>query len=79
MTNVEKLTNVLLSTNAKIDFHKLQCDDAFNSWLIELLPEIVDCEKCNQNTPWHIYNVLDHILVSVEEINKLTQPSHPSG
>ncbi len=73
MNNIEKLTNVLLSNNAKDNFYKLIEDANFENWLTSLIPEIADCHACEQNTPWHIYNVLDHILMSVEKINELSQ------
>ena len=73
MTNEEKLTKVITSKNVKDNFYQFIKDNDFYKWLIGLMPEIIDCKNCNQNTPWHIYNVLDHILISVEEINKLTK------
>jgi putative nucleotidyltransferase with HDIG domain len=32
----------------------------------------LDCENFEQDNPWHIYNVLDHILHSVENMNEMT-------
>ena len=72
MTNLEKLTDVLMSGNVKNGFYNLLKDKSFKLWILNLIPEIVDCKNCKQNTPWHLYNVLDHILISVEQINKLT-------
>ena len=72
MSEEEKLTSILLTKNVKMNFHTLCIGKNFYGWIKGLIPEIVACKKCQQNTPWHIYNVLDHILVSVEEINKLT-------
>ena len=34
------------------------------------MPQVEDCKNQEQNNPWHKYNVLDHILHSVEEMNK---------
>ena len=34
------------------------------------MPEVEKCKEQKQDNPWHIYNCLDHILHSVEEINK---------
>ena len=72
MSEEEKLTQILLTKNVKMNFHTMCIGKNFYDWIKKLIPEIVACKKCEQNTPWHIYNVLDHILVSVEEINKLT-------
>jgi len=69
-----KLHEILLSENVCEEFHKTYDNDKnFNSWLRNFLPEVEDCKNMKQNNPWHIYNVLDHILHSVEEINKQTE------
>ena len=47
--------------------------NSLKSWLNDVLPEIEDCQNLQQDNPWHIYNCLDHILHSVENINNLTQ------
>lgn len=33
--------------------------------IFEFIPELKDEDKCEQNTPWHIYNVWNHTLVAV--------------
>lgn len=66
------LDKILLSKNVVEDFYKEYKKVEFKTWLLGILPEIEQCEKTEQNNPWHIYNVLNHILHSVEEINNLT-------
>lgn len=43
----------------------------FNTWLNNIMPETQACEDQEQQNPWHKYNVLGHILHSVEAINQL--------
>ena len=73
MTNIEKLKKLLLSDNISTEFYKEYDGGEFKSWLLDILPEIEDCKNQQQNNPWHKYNVLDHILHSVEEMNKQTK------
>lgn len=67
-----KLDEILLSDKVVANFH-----DSYNgelkAWLNSILPEVELCAKQNQDNPWHIYNCLDHILCSVEEMNKQTK------
>ena len=71
---MDTLDKILLSDNVVADFHLAYENDAeFKSWLDQTIPYIALCQKQQQNNPWHKYNVLDHILYSVEEINKQTQ------
>lgn len=72
MNNLETLNKILLSANVVEDFHKAYTNEEFKNWLLIILPEVEDCKNQQQDNPWHKYNVLDHILHSVEEINKLT-------
>lgn len=72
MTNLEKLDNALLSANACEEFYNLYKEEEFRDWILSILPEVEDCNKQKQDNPWHIYGVLEHILHSVEEINKQT-------
>lgn len=72
MNNLETLTNILLSDNVVDDFYK-NYNGEFKKWLLQILPEIEDCKNQQQINPWHKYNVLDHILHSVEEMNKQTK------
>ena len=66
---LETLDNILLSENVVENFHKALEDEKFKNWLLNILPEIEDCKNLKQDNPWHIYNCLDHILHSVDEIN----------
>lgn len=70
---IKLLDKILLSENVVKDFYN-ECDNnaQFKNWLDEILPEIEACKKQAQNNPWHKYNVLGHILHSVEEMNKQT-------
>ena len=69
---LNKLNNILLSENVVENFHNNYNDKTFKFWLNSILPEIENCKNLKQDNPWHIYNCLDHILHSVEEINKQT-------
>lgn len=64
------LDSILLSDRVVEEFYKNYSDDKFKSWLNSILPEVEACRTTEQDNPWHIYNCLDHILHSVEEINK---------
>ena len=68
-----KLDEVLLSDNVVERFHNSYQQSEFKNWIISILPEIEDCINTKQDNPWHIYNCLDHILHSIEEINKQTK------
>ena len=68
----DKLDEILLSNNVVENFYNNYQNLEFRNWLISLLPEIEDCRTTMQDNPWHIYNCLDHILHSVDEINKQT-------
>ena len=69
---IKKLDSILLSSNVVDNFYK-EYNGEFQNWLLGILPEVEDCKNRNQDTPWHIYSVLDHILHSVEEMNKQTE------
>lgn len=62
-----------MGDNVTLNFHKCYANPKFKEWIDSVLPEVEQCRRLEQDTPWHIYNCLDHILHSVEEINKLTQ------
>ena len=71
---INKLTKVLLNDCVSEEFYKIYgVDKSFTSWLDRFIPEIKDCLNQQQNNPWHKYNVLDHILHSCEEMNKMTK------
>lgn len=70
---IDKLDEILLSQNVVENFYNAyKGDENFRTWLDKTIPEISLCEAQQQNNPWHKYNVLGHILHSVEEINKQT-------
>lgn len=69
---IEFLDGILLSDNACQMFLSAYNDLNFKEWIDRLIPEVYACLKQSQNTPWHIYNVLEHSLHSVEEMNRLT-------
>ena len=74
MTNFEKeLDDILLSPHPEISFYKKaqESKDFFNK-LNEIFPELRDCYNEPQNNKWHIYNVLDHTLHSIKNINELS-------
>lgn len=72
MKNLELLDYILTSKNVLDEFYKNYANDEFRAWLLSILPEVENCRKQQQDNPWHIYNCLDHILHSIEEMNKLT-------
>ncbi len=67
------LDEILLSDNVVESFYKHYQNEEFKNWILSILPEIEDCQNTEQDNPWHIYNCLDHILHSVEEMNKQTK------
>lgn len=67
------LDDILLSDNVVENFYKGYERQEFKNWLVSILPEIEHCKNTEQDNPWHIYNCLDHILHSVEEMNKQTK------
>ncbi|MBE7074266.1 MAG: HD domain-containing protein [Clostridiales bacterium] len=70
---VLELDSVICGDNVVEKFYsKYASDIEFKNWLNSILPEIQKCENQQQNNPWHKYNVLGHILHSVEEVNKLS-------
>ncbi len=70
---IELLNKIILSSNVVEDFYKeYNHNKDFKNWLNNTIPEIELCEKQQQNNPWHKYNVLGHILHSVEAMNKQT-------
>ena len=70
---VSELDEIVCGENVVENFYNKFNDDAeFKAWLNEILPEIERCEKQRQNNPWHKYNVLGHILHSIESINELS-------
>lgn len=72
MSNIQVLDNILLSQNVAESFKKEFLEPEFRNWLLSIVPELADVEKQKQDNPWHIYDCLNHILHSVEEMNKLS-------
>ncbi|MBR6779047.1 MAG: HD domain-containing protein [Clostridia bacterium] len=74
MSQINILDEIILSNNVVESFYNQYNNNKdFKDWTSSNLPEINDCERQQQNNPWHKYNVLGHILHSVEEINKQTK------
>lgn len=67
----EILSQLLLSDNACSEFLGAYKNE-FKHDLDELIPEVETCLKQDQRSDWHIYNVLEHILHSVEEMNRMS-------
>lgn len=70
MKFIKKLDEILLSEKVVESFYK-NYHGEFKDWLLNILPEIEDCRLCEQDNPWHIYGVLDHLLHSVEKMNSI--------
>lgn len=73
MNNLEKLNKILLSNSVVEKFKVEITNSKFVDWLTSIIPEVSACAVQKQDNPWHIYDCLDHILHSVEEMNKQTQ------
>ena len=71
------LDNILLSDDVSQNFYQAYKNPDFKNWLNDFLPEVEKCRLQKQDNPWHIYGCLDHILKSVEAINKQTQNLNP--
>ena len=67
------LDKIVLSNNVVEEFYKYYQKPLFKNWLDGILPEIPRCKEVKQDNPWHIYDCLDHLLHSVEEMNKQTK------
>lgn len=74
MNNFEKLDEILTSENVKDKFYEAyNFNTNFKSWLLNIIPQVEDCKNQEQRNPWHKYNVLDHILYSVQAVNNLSK------
>ena len=67
------LDQILLCDNVTKAFHENYRNPEFRKWILSVLPEVAECYNLKQDNPWHIYNCIEHILHSVEEINKQTK------
>ena len=55
----ELFEKIILSDNVvELFYENFNNNEEFKNWINKYLPEIEDCEKQQQNNPWHIYNVL---------------------
>ena len=71
---LKEFDQIICSDNVVDRFYlKYNGDVDFKGWLDKFLPDIQKCEKQGQNNPWHKYNVLGHILHSIESINALSK------
>ncbi len=70
---LKQLDEILLSDNAREMFYQNYQNQEFKNWILSILPEIELCKNQKQDNPWHIYDCLDHILHSVEEMNNQTR------
>ena len=61
---VEKLYEILLSDKPS-DLIKSHEEEIFN-----MIPELRICKGFNQNNIWHVYDVYEHILHVVDEVDK---------
>lgn len=69
----DTLTRILLSEHAAETFTSEYRGNAqFRSSVDALIPEVSACYARTQRGVWHIYNVMDHILHAVDEMNTLT-------
>lgn len=74
MDNLDLLESILNSDDVVRNFYnEYNKNQNFNRWIVELLPEIETSRKQEQNNPWHLYDVLTHILHSVQNINILSR------
>ena len=60
--NIDKLINILLE-NKPSEIIKQNED-----YIFSIIPELKLCKGFNQNNPWHIYNVYEHILHVIDGV-----------
>lgn len=70
---LKEFDEIICGDNVVKKFYTRFSDVNFKTWLGNFFPNILKCEKQQQNNPWHKYNVLGHILHSVEQMNKLSK------
>lgn len=76
--NYNKLINILLSDDVYNEMKKHEKD------ILILIPELSNCIDFNQNNKWHIYDVYEHILhviknVESNKILRITALFHDIG
>lgn len=69
----EELTTILLSDNVlQVFTNEYLYNKNFRKKIDDYIPEVKLCYKQQQRNQWHIYDVMNHILHAVDEMNKLT-------
>ena len=71
------LDNILSRNDVVKEFYNSYEIQIFKEWILKEIPEVEEARILEQDNPWHIYNCLDHILHSVEEMNKQTKDLDP--
>lgn len=64
--------STIVSNKVEKDFYEALNNVAFKNWLYSVLPEVHKAQNQQQNTPWHVYNVFNHILFTVKYVNQQT-------
>ena len=62
--NLEKLFDILLSNNPSILIRENE------DYIFDIIPELRKSKGFNQNNPWHIYDVYDHILHVIDGVKE---------
>ena len=62
--NSEKLFDILLSNNPSILIRENE------DYIFNIIPELRKSKGFNQNNPWHIYDVYDHILHVIDGVKE---------
>ena len=62
--NLEKLFDILLSNNPSILIRENE------DYIFNIIPELRKSKGFNQNNPWHIYDVYDHILHVIDGVKE---------
>ena len=62
--NLKKLFDILLSNNPSILIRENE------DYIFNIIPELRKSKGFNQNNPWHIYDVYDHILHVIDGVKE---------
>ncbi len=62
--NLKKLFDILLSNNPSILIRENE------NYIFNIIPELRKSKGFNQNNPWHIYDVYDHILHVIDGVKE---------
>lgn len=38
--------------------------------IFDIIPDLENCKGCEQNSPWHVYDVYDHIMHVIDNVEK---------